>query len=154
MTAVVSEELWRERLTAELTWIFATIALGLAAIGVYAVVAYSVTRRTREIGIRLALGASHARVIRNVLRDAAWPIAIGIIVGLIGARAAVDVLAVDLRVENGQHLAVEVLDFIHEGRRAATSAAASGRVAVDARRHGSPVRETRRRGKGASALLS
>ena len=73
MTAIVADELWRERLTAQLTGVFALIALGLAAIGVYAVVAYSVARRTREFGVRLALGASRASVVALALREAMRP---------------------------------------------------------------------------------
>jgi predicted permease len=82
MAAIVGEELWRERLTAELTWIFAAIALGLAAIGVYAVVAYSVTRRTREFGVRVALGATRSSVMRLALVEALAPVAIGAVLGV------------------------------------------------------------------------
>jgi ABC-type antimicrobial peptide transport system permease subunit len=56
-----------QRLTAALVGAFGLIAISLAAIGIYSVVAYSVERRTREIGIRLAIGASPAKVYREVL---------------------------------------------------------------------------------------
>ena len=88
MTAVVADELWRERLTAELMAVFGVIALGLAAIGVYAVVAYSVARRTREFGVRIALGATRASVVRLALLDAMRPVAAGALGGLIAAIAA------------------------------------------------------------------
>jgi predicted permease len=88
MEAIVTEELWRERLTAELTWIFAAIALGLAAIGVYAVVAYSVARRTREFGVRVALGATHGSVLRLALVEALMPVALGAILGVMIAIAS------------------------------------------------------------------
>lgn len=88
MAAIVGEELWRERLTAELTWIFAAIALGLAAIGVYAVVAYSVTRRTREFGVRVALGATRSSVTRLALVEALTPVAIGAVLGMVIAIAS------------------------------------------------------------------
>jgi ABC-type antimicrobial peptide transport system permease subunit len=82
MQAVVAAELWRERLTAGLTGIFALVALGLAAIGLYAVVAYSVARRTREFGVRLALGATGTHVLRLALTEGLRPVVIGAIAGL------------------------------------------------------------------------
>jgi ABC-type antimicrobial peptide transport system permease subunit len=54
----------------------------LAAMGLYGVMAYSVTRRYREIGIRMALGAQPGRVLWLVLRDTAWMIGIGALIGL------------------------------------------------------------------------
>jgi predicted permease len=83
--AVVADELWRERLTAGLTWTFALVALALAAIGLYAVVAYSVARRTREFGVRLALGASRADVQRLALAEGLRPVAVGALAGLLVA---------------------------------------------------------------------
>ncbi len=62
--------------------IFAVIALLLAAIGLYAVVAHSVTRRTREIGVRMAVGAEASDIRGMVLRDGMRPVAIGIVMGL------------------------------------------------------------------------
>ena len=82
MRAVVAAELWRERLTAGLTGIFALVALGLAAIGLYAVVAYSVARRTREFGVRLALGATGPHVQRLALSEGLRPVVLGAIAGL------------------------------------------------------------------------
>ena len=82
MAAVVASELWRERLTATLTGVFAMVALVLAAIGVYAVVAYSVARRTREFGVRVALGATAHSVVVLALVEALRPVAVGSAVGL------------------------------------------------------------------------
>ena len=65
--------------------IFASLALGLAAVGVYGVVAYAVSRRTREIGVRLALGARPAHALSLVMRGAFVPVAVGIVLGLVAA---------------------------------------------------------------------
>ena len=88
MGDVVASELWRERLTARLTGIFATVALVLAAIGVYAVVAYSVARRTREFGVRVALGATPASVVWLALGEALRPVGVGSVLGLALALAS------------------------------------------------------------------
>ena len=88
MADTVVSELWRERLTARLTGIFALVALGLAAIGVYAVVAYSVARRTREFGVRMALGATRGAVVLLALSEALRPVLVGSIIGLLLALAS------------------------------------------------------------------
>jgi len=67
--------------------LFAGIALLLAAIGIYGLIAYSVAQRTHEIGVRMALGAAQADVVRMVVRQGAWLAAIGIGLGLGGAFA-------------------------------------------------------------------
>jgi predicted permease len=70
------------------TWLFgafAAIALVMAIAGVYGVMSYSVAQRTREIGIRMALGAQRSRVLRDILRGAAMLAAIGAAIGLAGA---------------------------------------------------------------------
>jgi putative ABC transport system permease protein len=87
MSQLVSNSIARPRLYAVLLGVFATVAVLLAAIGIYGVMAYSVARRTREIGIRLALGAARTDVIRLVAGQSFALTAIGIAIGLVGAAA-------------------------------------------------------------------
>jgi ABC-type antimicrobial peptide transport system permease subunit len=65
--------------------IFAGIAIVLATVGLYAVTAYSVTQRTQEIGVRMALGAQAAHIRRLILRRGLVQLAIGVTIGLAGA---------------------------------------------------------------------
>lgn len=71
---------------------FAVLALTLTIVGLYGVMTYSVTRRTREIGVRMALGAQRESVLKMVLRDAAMLLGIGIAVGIAAALASASVL--------------------------------------------------------------
>jgi ABC-type antimicrobial peptide transport system permease subunit len=73
-----------ERLIARLTVAFGGVALLLACLGLYGVTAYAVVRRTREIGIRMAVGASRGRVLATVLRSALMQVAIGVVIGVPG----------------------------------------------------------------------
>ena len=70
--------------------------LALAAVGIYGVIGYFATQRTAEIGIRMALGASRANVIRLVVRQAAVPVFAGLVVGAVGAMFATDAIASQL----------------------------------------------------------
>jgi ABC-type antimicrobial peptide transport system permease subunit len=82
MNDVVANSIWRPRFSA---WIFSMLgglALLLTAIGVYAVVAYTTALRMREVGIRIALGATPGNVANSVLRDAMMPLAAGLAAGL------------------------------------------------------------------------
>jgi len=87
MTDVVAGTLVRPRFYAVLIGLFAAIAMAIAAVGVYGVLSYTVTQRTHEIGIRIALGATPREVMRMVARDAGMMSGIGIAVGVAGAAA-------------------------------------------------------------------
>lgn len=85
MDGVVNATLARPRIVSTLLTVFALIALVLAGVGVYGVMAYSVAQRTQEIGVRLALGATTQSVFRLVLGSALRLVAIGVITGTIAA---------------------------------------------------------------------
>ncbi len=93
MNEVLKQALWGPRMAAGLLTAFAAIALLLATIGIYGVISYSVTQRIREIGIRMALGASPADVLRLVVRQGLLLVAIGLGGGLIAAFLVARVIA-------------------------------------------------------------
>jgi putative ABC transport system permease protein len=79
--------LWAPRMGAGLLSVFGLLALTLAALGIYGVVAYSVGQRRREIGIRMAIGADRRNVLRLILRQGMRPVVIGVVLGLAAAVA-------------------------------------------------------------------
>jgi hypothetical protein len=85
---LIEVSLARDRLTARLSTLFGVLALLLAAIGIYGILSYSVTRRVNEIGVRMALGAPRASILRLVLFEALSLAAIGAAIGLAGALGA------------------------------------------------------------------
>jgi putative ABC transport system permease protein len=88
MEQALSESIAPRRFNLLLLGTFALVALVLAVLGVYSVVAYAVAERTQEIGIRLALGAERARVVGMIVAQGMTGIAIGIVAGVAGAWAA------------------------------------------------------------------
>jgi predicted permease len=102
---IVANSLSRPRLYAVLLGIFAGISVTLAGIGIYGLTAYSVVRRTREIGIRMALGAPNSQVRGLVLRQSMWLASAGIIIGCAGA-------AIITRFLQGLLFGVDPLDWL------------------------------------------
>jgi predicted permease len=87
MNEIVDQSLGQRRLTMTLLGVFAGIALVLAMVGIYGAVAYTVEQRTGEIGVRMALGAQTADVLRLVVKQGMTPVIIGLLIGLGAALA-------------------------------------------------------------------
>jgi putative ABC transport system permease protein len=83
MTSIASDSVRPQRFVASLLGAFAALAATLAALGIYSVVVWNVAQRTREVGIRLALGAAPGAVVARMVRDGMKPVGIGIAVGLV-----------------------------------------------------------------------
>jgi putative ABC transport system permease protein len=81
----IAASLARQRFALALFVAFAATALSLAALGIYGMLAYSVARRTAELGIRIALGARPGHVLILVLGRAAWMVGLGLLIGLLAA---------------------------------------------------------------------
>ena len=92
MRDLMSVQLSQPRFTMVLLGAFAGLAITLTIVGLYGVMTYSVTRRTREIGVRMALGAQRAKVLAMVLSDAAILLAAGIGVGIVAVLASASIL--------------------------------------------------------------
>jgi ABC-type antimicrobial peptide transport system permease subunit len=82
-----------QRVAAMVTGVLGGVGLLLATVGLYGIIAYSVTRRTREIGVRMALGARRADVLSMVLREGMGLATIGVVVGVLLAAAATRLIA-------------------------------------------------------------
>jgi len=87
MTQIAAESVSRRRFTMQVVGLFVVLALLLAAVGIYGVISYSVTQRTREIGIRVALCASRTAILRWVLKQGLVLTMAGVVVALVGALA-------------------------------------------------------------------
>jgi predicted permease len=90
--AQLDRALGQERTFAQLVSGFAVLALVLACLGIYGTLAWSVARRTPEIGLRMALGAQRRDVVRMIVADIAVPVAAGVVLGVAGALASTNVL--------------------------------------------------------------
>jgi ABC-type antimicrobial peptide transport system permease subunit len=82
LTALIDESVLRERMIARLSVLFGIIAVLLASVGLYGVLAYSVVRRTNEIGIRIAIGADPRDIVWMVVRETLLLMAVGVAVGV------------------------------------------------------------------------
>ena len=85
MDALVAQSVSQQRFQMRLLGLFALLALALAAVGMYGVISYSVSRRTHEIGIRMALGARRDDVLRMIVRQGMTLTATGVIIGVAAA---------------------------------------------------------------------
>ena len=84
----VDDSIFEQRMLAAIGGFFGILALVLAAVGLYGVVAYSTARRTAEIGVRIALGARRAQVVWLILRDSLSMVGLGLAIGLPAALGA------------------------------------------------------------------
>ena len=96
MEARIDATLALRRLPAVLASGFAVVAVLLAALGIYGMVAYRIARRTKELAIRIALGSTTARLFRLVLSEGAWALGVGLVVGAGGAFVVRDLIASQL----------------------------------------------------------
>ena len=109
MDNLIREQVGDTRLHTFLLNFFGAIGLCLALLGVYGVVAYSVSRRTREIGIRMALGANRFNVMRMVIRQGLILSLIGVAIGTAGAIALKKVLQNNFTVANANDVTTYVV---------------------------------------------
>ena len=86
--AQVAGNFTQDRLVARLTTLFGILSLVLASVGLYGVMSYFVARRTSEIGIRMALGATRSSVLGMVMRSALWQVLVGLVIGIPAALGA------------------------------------------------------------------
>jgi putative ABC transport system permease protein len=93
MEDIVSTAVARQRFSTMLLGIFATLALVLAAVGIYGVMSYSVAQRTREIGVRMALGAQRIDVLKMTMGQGLRLVSFGVALGLVGAFVLTRVMA-------------------------------------------------------------
>jgi putative ABC transport system permease protein len=103
MEEVLYRSYWRPVVLSRLLWIFTGMALVLAALGIYGVVAFGTAQRRREFGVRMALGAQRVAVLSMALRSVAFPCTVGLLGGLVAAW-------VGIRVARSLMFGVDALD--------------------------------------------
>jgi predicted permease len=116
LTEQVDESLVQERLVASLSSLFGVLALELASIGLYGLMAYTVTRRTNEIGLRMALGAQRAQILGMIMRETLLLVAVGLGIGVPAAIGASRLIASELYgLGPGDPLTVSMATFVMLG---------------------------------------
>jgi ABC-type antimicrobial peptide transport system permease subunit len=109
LSTLMARSIAQERLVAQLATAFGVLALLLAAIGLYGLMTYTMSRRTREIGLRIALGAQRDRVLGLVLFDAMRLVVVGVVVGAFAAYLSTGLLRAQLNgVDPGDPLSIVV----------------------------------------------
>ena len=109
MQELMFGELSQPRFAMVLLGVFAALAFTLTVVGLYGVMTYSISQRTREIGIRMALGAQRSHVLNKVLREAGALLAIGVTIGVLASLLSTSVLKSMLYGTGSRNLAVLVL---------------------------------------------
>jgi len=140
MQANIDESIYTDRLIAALSTAFSLLALLLSGVGLYGVIAYLVSRRTSEIGIRMVLGAAPSSVLRMILGEVGLLLAIGGLVGIAGAIAAGRAIASQLYSMPGVDplvlvVSTAVLSFVALGAACAPAIRAARIQPLDALRH-------------------
>jgi len=116
LSSLMARSIAQERLVAQLATAFGVLALLLAAIGLYGLMTYTISRRTREIGLRIALGAQRGRVLRLVLMDAMRLVVAGLVAGVLVALLATRLLEAQLNgVKAGDPLSIVVAAVVLMG---------------------------------------
>ena len=108
LSEVVAQSVGRRRFSMSLLTLFSGLALLLGAVGIYGVMSYSVEERTRELGVRLALGAERSNVVKMVLRSGLQLTGLGLIIGIAGGIASTRLLS-------GMLYEVESTDLLTHG---------------------------------------
>jgi ABC-type antimicrobial peptide transport system permease subunit len=138
--SLIDDSLAQERLLAKLSSLFGMLALGIAAVGLYGLMAYNVSKRTNEFGLRMAVGASERQIKAMVMGDTATLLLIGSLLGLVASLAATQALTTflfDLHATDPWMLALSfaVLFFVGLGAGWMPACRASGINPISALRH-------------------